>query len=54
MCRADVAPEAAGVLEWVLAEICAALAAEAGIDPSGVIIGPVDFGDDDAMVGDGT
>lgn len=47
MCRSNVAPAAAGALGRLLLDMRDALAAEHGLDPAGVTIGPVDFGPDE-------
>src|SRR5438034_930727 len=46
MCRADIAPLAAGPLAALLMAIAERLAAAEGITPGEVRIGPVDFGDE--------
>lgn len=48
MCRSDIAPNAAHILQRVLSDLRDALLREAGL-PAGtpVIIGPVDFGEHD-------
>jgi hypothetical protein len=45
MCRADVAPHAAGPLAALLLDMAATLAKAAGVEPENVRIGPVDFGE---------
>jgi hypothetical protein len=47
MCRSNVAPATAGPLAAILSTIAAVLADEAGVDPSSVRIGPVDFGEEE-------
>ena len=44
MCTADVHPAAVPLLASVLADMRDALAADSGVDPGAVLIGPVDFG----------
>lgn len=52
MCRANVTRAAAQRLGPLLVEMGARLAAEHGLDPAGVTIGPVDFGPE-ALTGHG-
>lgn len=47
MCRSDITPNARPRLGQLLADLAAALAAEAGVPAGDVRIGPVDFGDID-------
>jgi hypothetical protein len=44
MCRSDVAPNAQPALADLLDRLATALADEAGVPRSTVLIGPVDFG----------
>lgn len=45
MCRSAIVPEAESLLAELLMDCCRALCPE---DPEGVVIGPVDFGSDEA------
>jgi hypothetical protein len=49
MCRADIAPAARPVLSRILADMAQQLADEAGVPADRVRIGPVDFGDHEAV-----
>jgi hypothetical protein len=44
VCRAEVTDPAASALARLLAAMCEAVCAADGTDPDGVLIGPVDFG----------
>lgn len=44
MCRADVTPAAEATLAKLLTDMAAVIAAQEGVDPHDVRIGPVDFG----------
>lgn len=45
MCRADIAPDALGLLGQILGDMAQQLADVSGVPASQVLIGPVDFGD---------
>ena len=47
MCRADVSEPVRAALARLLADMRDALCAATGTDPSTVVIGPVDFGEQD-------
>lgn len=49
MCRADIAPTARGLLGQLLGDMATALADESGTPADQVRIGPVDFGDHEAV-----
>lgn len=44
MCRADIAPEAHGLLGRILGDMAQQLAEEFDVPAESVLIGPVDFG----------
>ena len=46
MCRADIAPAARGLLGQILGDMAQQLADQAGVPARDVLIGPVDFGDE--------
>lgn len=46
MCRADIAPDARPLLGQILGDMAQRLADQAGVPAGDVVIGPVDFGDE--------
>lgn len=47
MCRADIHPDARALLGSLLGDMAATLADDAGLRPEDVLIGPVDFGEEE-------
>lgn len=47
MCRCDVDEQAVAPLASLLHDMRDALAAQEGVDPDSIAVGPVDFGGDD-------